>query len=146
MNKDEELSKYLAQIEQYKEQLSSLEMQLQYLQAAISDYDKGKITLKNLEETDDKTEILVPIGGSTYISATANDTKKVLFDIGSGTVTEKKIGDAIKKIGDAIKKIDERIEDLHKTQENLKSLMEKLQSEAMEISTKAQTLYAEQQG
>ena len=139
MNKDEELSKYLAQIEQYKEQLSSLEMQLQYLQAAISDYDKGKITLKNLEETDDKTEILVPIGGSTYISATANDTKKVLFDIGSGTVTEKKIGDAIKKI-------DERIEDLHKTQENLKSLMEKLQSEAMEISTKAQTLYAEQQG
>lgn len=138
MTKDEELAKYLAQIEQYKEQISSLEMQFSYLQAAINDYNKAKVTLEHLDKIDKNTEILIPIGGSTFINAVSTDTSKVLFDIGSGIVTEKNTQDVIDRI-------DKRLEDLQKTQDRLSSMMQQLQAEAIDISTKAQKLYEEQQ-
>jgi prefoldin alpha subunit len=139
MTKDEELAKYLAQIEQYKEQINSLEMQFSYLQAAINDYNKAKMTLENLDKAEKNTEILIPIGGSTFINAISTDTSKVLFDIGSGIVTEKNTGDAVNRI-------DKRLEDLQKTQDRLSSMLQQLQTEAIDISTKAQKLYEEQQG
>jgi len=139
MNNDEELAKYMAEIEQYKEQLQALEMQGQYIQTAINDYNKGKITLKNLENVKDNIDFLVPIGGSTFINAKSSNVTKVLFDIGSGYVIEKNIDEAIAKI-------DKRIEDLQKTQESLSSMMDKTQMEAMDISAKAQELYQVKQG
>jgi prefoldin alpha subunit len=138
MTKDEELSKYMMLIEQYKEQMNQLEMQSQYVQAAINDYNKAKITLENLSKADNGTVILLPIGGSTFIESTSKDTSKVLFDIGGGIVTEKKSEDAIKKI-------DERIEDLQKTQEKLLEMIQNIQNEAIQISNKAQKLVGEQQ-
>jgi len=98
MTKEEELSKYIALIEHYKEQIGSLEMQFSYLQAAIADYTKAKMTVEQLSKTDEDSEILLPIGGSTFINATAKNTSKLLFDIGGGVVTEKTSDDAIKKI------------------------------------------------
>lgn len=137
MTREEELSKYMILIENYKEQLNSLEMQYSYLQAAIADYTKAKMTLEQLIKTDDGTEVLLPIGGNTFISATAKSTSKVLFGIGGGIVTEKTSDDAIKKI-------DKRIEDLQQTQEKLSSMAQQLQTEAAEVSDKAQKLLAEE--
>ena len=71
MTKDEELTKYMALIEQYKEQMNSIETQFSYLQAAINDYNKAKITLEQLSNTESGAEILLPIGGCTFINATA---------------------------------------------------------------------------
>lgn len=140
MTKEEELSKYMAQIEYYKEQMSSLEAQFQYLQATITDYTRAKMTLEQLEKAENNSDILLPIGGSTYIDAKAKDTSKVLFDIGAGIVTEKKADEAIKKI-------DKRIKDLEKNQEEMNSMMQRLQNDATEVSVNAQKLYSElQQG
>jgi prefoldin alpha subunit len=136
MTKDEELSRYMILIENYKEQLNSLDMQYSYLQAAIADYNKAKITLEQLIKADDGTEVLLPIGGSTFVNATAKSTSKVLFDIGGGIVTEKTSEDAIKKI-------DKRIESLQQTQEKLSSMAQQLQTEATQISDKAQRLLEE---
>ena len=138
MTKDEELAKYMTLIEQYKEQMNSIEMQSQYLQAAIADYNKAKITLEQLSNTDTGTEMLLPIGGSTYIDAAAKNTSKVLYDIGGGIVTEKTTEDAIKKI-------DKRAEDLQKTQEKLITTMQQLQTDATEVYVKAQKILAEKQ-
>lgn len=138
MTKDEELAKYMALIEQYKEQMNSIEMQSQYLQAAIADYNKARLTIEQLSNTDTGTEMLLPIGGSTYIDAAAKNTSKVLYDIGGGIVTEKTTEDAIKKI-------DERIESLQKTQEKLITTMQQLQSETTEVYAKAQKILAEKQ-
>ena len=137
MTKDEELANYMALIEQYKEQMSSLETQSSYLQAAVSDYTKAKMTIEQLSKTSKGDELLFPIGGSTFIKATASDSSKVLFDIGAGVVTEKNPKDAITNI-------DKRIEDLQKTQERLLEIMQNLQNEAAGISQKAQNLISEQ--
>ena len=138
MTKDEELAKYMAIIEQYKEQMNQLETQSQYIQAAINDYNRARITIEKLSNAEKGTELILPIGGSSFINATTNNTSKVLFDIGGGIVTEKASDDAIKKI-------DQRVEDLRKTQDNIMETIQKLQNEATEISAKAQQLLAEKE-
>ena len=136
MTKEEELNKYMTLIEQYKEQMNSLETQSSYIQAAVADYSKAKMTIEQLSKTGKGDELLLPIGGSTFIKAAASDSSKVLFDVGAGVVTEKSSDDAITNI-------DKRIEDLQKTQERLLEIMQNLQNETAEISQKAQRLISE---
>lgn len=138
MSKDEELTKCLTLIEQYKEQINSMEMQSSYLQAIINEYNKVKLTLEQIIKIDKGSEVLLPLGGSTYIEANVNNPSKVLFDIGAGVVTEKTSIDAISKI-------DERIQELQKTQEKLLSIIQNLQNEATEVSAKAQQYLSEQE-
>ena len=138
MSKDEDLQKYMILLEQYKEQISQLEMQSQYLQAAAMDYGKAKITLENLSKTEEGSETLIPIGGGAFIYATLKNTSKVLIDIGSELVAEKNLEDAIKKI-------DVRIEELQKNQDKVNAMTEQFQAEAADISAKAQKIVNEQQ-
>jgi len=138
MTNDDELTKYMMLIEQYKEQLNTLENQSSYLQAAINDYAKAKITLKNLEKADSESEILLPIGGNTFVEAKTKNTSKVLIDIGGGLITERKPDLAIKKI-------DKRISDLQKNIEKIENMMKQIQNEATEISYKAQQMMQEKQ-
>ena len=93
MTKDEELAKHMALIEQYKEQLSQLETQYSYVQSAINEYTKARMTVEQLSKAEDGSDILLPIGGSTFIDATAKKTSNVLFDVGTGIVLEKPADD-----------------------------------------------------
>ena len=120
-------------IEEYKEQLASLETQFQYIQAAIADHTKAKLTVDQLGKNNDNASLLFPIGGGTYIDATANQTSKILFDVGAGIVIEKTTDDAINKLNN-------QIESLQQTQQKISSMVQKLQTEADEISKKAQEL------
>ena len=137
MTQDEELSRLMMIIEQYKEQLNQIEMQISYLQQAINEYNKAKITVENLEKNEKNSDILMPIGGGTYIDAKAKNTKKILFDIGAGYVVEKKSQDAVEKI-------EERTQELEKNIKRLQDIKTKTQNEANEVYQKAQTLYQQQ--
>ena len=136
MTREEELQSYLYAIEQYKEQIASLEMQFSYVQNAVLDYSKAKITLENLNNADKEVDVLFPIGGGTYVDAQAKKTSTVLFDVGAGIVMEKTSEDAIKNI-------EGRIEYLQKTQERIASMIQQIQSEASDLSMKAQKLVNE---
>ncbi len=137
MTQDQELSRLMMMVEQYKEQLSQLDMQISYLQQAINEYNKAKITVENLKENEKNSDILLPIGGGTYINANAKDTKKILFDIGAGYVVEKKSEDAIKKI-------EERTKDLKKNIDRIQEIKTNTQNEASKVYQRAQELYQEQ--
>ncbi|MBS3778005.1 MAG: prefoldin subunit alpha [Candidatus Thermoplasmatota archaeon] len=134
MNQEEEFQRYAAMVDYYKSQLESIENQNNYLQAAIMDYQKAKLTVKKLAETKSGKEILVPIGGGVYTYATSKKTSKVLTDIGSGIVIEKKPDDAVAVI-------DKRIKGLQENKESLTSMSEQIQDQMKEISRKAQAIY-----
>jgi len=133
MANDEEITRNLTMIEYYKEQLSSIDMQAQYLQAALTDFYKAKLTVEQLDKTDDGSEILIPLGGGTFINGSVKDPSKVLVDIGAGLVTEKTVDGAIKKI-------DDRIKELQENQERLMTMGQKLQNEATELSQRTQKM------
>ncbi len=133
MTKDEELQRYMIQIEQYKEQINNLEMQVNYIQSAVAEYNRAKITVENLEKLEKETDMIVPIGGGAFLNAKPTNSSKVLVDIGAGYITEKSYDDAVKKI-------ESRIEMLEQTQERVQSMMKQMEKEATEISQKAQKL------
>jgi prefoldin alpha subunit len=139
MTNDEEISRCMMIVEQCKQQMSQLEMQAQYIEAAIMDYNKAKITLEKLSEIESETDMIIPIGGGIFIDATAKKESKPLVDVGSGIVVEKNYEDAIKKI-------DERIEQIEKSQARLEEMMQQIQAEAAEADEKAQKLMSEKQG
>jgi prefoldin alpha subunit len=133
MGKEEEITRNLTMIEYYKEQLNSIDMQAQYLQAAVADFHKAKITVEQLHNADDKSEILIPVGGGVFLNGILTDHSKVLVDIGVGLVAEKTVDGAVKKI-------EERIKTLQENQERLMSMAQKLENEATELSQKTQQM------
>jgi len=133
MTKEEEITRNLTMIEYYKEQLNSIDMQLQYMQAAIADFYKAKLTVENIKKTTDQSEILIPVGGGTYINGIVNNSTKLLVDIGAGIVTEKTVDDAVTKIEERIKTYQENLE-------KLMNMAQKLQNEATELSQTTQQM------
>ena len=138
MNQEEEFQQYASLMDYYKSQLESLENQFSYVQAAINDYGKAKITIEKLGESVDDTDLLIPIGGGTFSYAKAKDTKKILTEIGAGIVVEKKPEEALKIL-------DRRIEELQKSQENISNVSQKIQTQLNEISEKAQNMFSNSQ-
>ncbi len=137
MTKDEEVSRYLMIVEQCKEQLNQLEMQSQYIQAAIMDYKKARLTIEHLKELEKETEMMFPIGGGAYINTIAKKQEKILLDIGANIVTEKTYDEAIRKI-------DDRIKNIEKSQIRLNDMTENIQKQGEEAAEKAQKLLNEE--
>jgi prefoldin alpha subunit len=136
MTQEDEITKNLSLIEYYKEQLNNLELQSQFLQAAIADYQKAKMTIQELNNVNNNTDIFVPVGSGAFIDASIKDTSKILLDIGAGYVTEKPAEEAVKKI-------EERIERLQENQKKLMEIVQQVQEQAIELSNKTQQLMAE---
>jgi len=108
-------------------------MQLQISQAALNDYTKAKLTLENLSKSTKEDDILIPIGGGTFIKGNLTENNKILTDIGAGIVTEKPLKDALAKV-------DERIKLMQDNRDKLINLAQKIQTEAAELSQKTQEL------
>jgi prefoldin alpha subunit len=136
MATEKTITQNLTLIEYYKEQLNSLDMQLQISQTALNDYTKAKLTLENLSKSTKEGDILIPIGGGTFIKGNLTENKKILTDIGAGIVTEKPIKDALAKV-------DERIKLMQENRDKLINLAQKIQTEATELSQKTQELMQE---
>jgi prefoldin alpha subunit len=134
MNQEEEFQRYAAMIDYYRSQLESIENQNNYVQAAIMDYQKAKLTVQRLAETQSGKELLIPIGGGVFTYAASKKPSKVLTDIGSGIVIEKKPEDAIKTL-------DKRIKGLQENQQSLNTMSNQIQDQMKEISRKAQAIY-----
>ena len=138
MTKEEEITKNLTLIEYYKQQLESIDAQLQYLQTVLSEYQRAKMTVEQLHAADANTEVLIPLGGGTFVNGSLKNTSNVLIGIGACLVVEKSIDEALLKLDDRIKKIQEN-------QEKVISIRQKIQSDAEDLSQKTQKMMEEAQ-
>ena len=138
MTKEEEITKNLTLIEYYKQQLESIEMQLQYLQSTLMDYQRAKMTVEQLNAVDDNSEILIPVGAGTFVSGSLKNASNVLIGIGAGIVIEKSVDEAMGKLDERIKRIQENLD-------KMVSLGQKIQFDAEELSHKTQQMMEEAQ-
>ena len=138
MTQEEEITRNLTLIEYYKQQLESIDMQLQYLQAAIADYQRAKVTVEQLHAVDDNSDILIPVGGGAFVNGTLKNASSVLLGVGAGLVMEKTVDETIAKL-------DERIHKVQESYEKVVSLAQKIQGDAEEISSKTQKMMEEAQ-
>ncbi len=115
----------MAQREKAEEELRRLSMEMRYLEqtadalqqrisminAALTDINYANMTLDGIEKEKENSEMLIPIGGSSYVKAKIADTNKVIIGLGSGVSIEKTLPEA-KLI------LKERLDELQKTMQS----------------------------
>src|SRR5512137_1026937 len=104
MTKDEEITRNLTLLEYYKQQLESIDMQLQYLQSTLADYQRAKITVDQLHDVDENSEILIPVGAGTFVNGSLKNASNVLIGVGAGIVIEKPVEETVVKLEERIKR------------------------------------------
>jgi prefoldin alpha subunit len=106
---EEEARKLSMQLRYFEQTAENLQQRLSMLNAALTDLSYANMTLESIEQEKENAQMLVPIGGSSYISVKLADANKVVIGLGAGVSIEKTVPEA-KVI------VKERMEELQKTQ------------------------------
>jgi prefoldin alpha subunit len=93
------------------------------MNAAMTDLTYANLTLESIEKEKENAEMMVPIGGSSYINVKLANPDKVVVGMGAGVSVEKTLPEA----KDIIK---QRLDELEKTrvqaQQQLSQIVERI--------------------
>jgi prefoldin alpha subunit len=88
----------------------ALQSRLSMINAVATDLTYANMALENLDKEKENAELLVPIGGTSYIKAKLDNPDRIIVGLGAGVSAEKTRQEA-KEI------IKKRLEDLGKNQQ-----------------------------
>jgi len=134
VKKREELEKLAYEYQLLQAQAQLLAQNLELLTIARNELSALKETLEGLKTIDSENpEILVPIGGGSFLKGTILDKERAVVSMGAGYSAEMPLENAIELINRRINEYDTAIQ---KTQEALRRLDGQLQ----ELAKRAQSL------
>jgi prefoldin alpha subunit len=105
---DEELRRLSMEMRYLEQTADALQQRIQMVNAAITDISYANMTLDGIEKEKENTELLVPIGGSSYMKVKLADSNKVIIGVGAGVSVEKTLPEAKATLK-------ERLDELEKT-------------------------------
>jgi prefoldin alpha subunit len=112
-NKDEEEFRKLTVELRYLEQTAdAIQSRVNMVNAVIADLTYSTATLEGLEKEKENADLLVPIGGNSFVKAKLANPDKVIVGVGAGVSIEKTLPEA-KEI------TKKRLDDLSKTRLSL---------------------------
>lgn len=88
---EELLRRLITQFQALETTYQEIRSRLNLLEAALSELSLASSTLNGIKTIDDESEILIPIGGGSFVKAKLSDSNNVVHSIGSGVSTEKTI-------------------------------------------------------
>lgn len=109
---EDELQKLSIEMRLLEQTAEALQSRMTMVNTAANDLLYAQATLEGLEKEGEKSEILVPIGGTSYIRAKLDNLDEVIVGMGAGVSVEKTREEA-KEI------IKKRLEDLDKTRKSI---------------------------
>jgi prefoldin alpha subunit len=123
---EEEIRKLSVELRYLEQTAEAVQSRISMVNTVIADLTYSNMTLEGLEKEKEGSELLVPIGGSSYVKAKLGNTEKVIVGVGAGVSVEK----TIPEVKDMVKK---RLEDLDKTrmslQQQFTQIVEKIKSD-----------------
>jgi prefoldin alpha subunit len=105
---EEELRKLSVEMRFLEQTAETLQQRVSMINAAMTDLTYANMTLEDLEKEKEDAELLVPIGGSSYVKTKLANPDKVVVGLGAGVSVEKTLQEA-KAI------VKERLDELQKT-------------------------------
>lgn len=105
---EEELRRLSIEMRLLEQTAETLQQRISMITAAMTDLSYAQMTLESVEKEKENTELLVPIGGGSYLKAKLAAPDKVVVGIGAGVSVEKTLQEA----KDLVK---ERLEEMEKT-------------------------------
>ena len=91
---EEELRKLSVQLRLLEQTAETLQSRINMLNAARTDLTYANMTLDGLGKEKEKAELLVPIGGSSYVEVKLANPDKVVVGLGAGVSVEKTVPEA----------------------------------------------------
>lgn len=132
---EQELRQAMSALEVYRVQLQSIAENMQLIQMSQEELARARETLLQYKNADAGSDILVPIGGNSFVFAKASDSSKAIVGIGTGISVEKSMDDAVRTM-------EERSNELTDSMRKLAERREALEAQAEQLS---QTVQAEMQ-
>lgn len=105
---EEELRRLSVEMRYLEQTAEALQQRISMVNAAITDLTYANATLDGIEKEKENVEMLVPIGGSSYVKVKLADPNKVIVGMGSGVSIEKPLAEAKATLK-------ERLDELEKT-------------------------------
>jgi prefoldin alpha subunit len=109
---EQQVQEDLQRLDAYRNQLSAMVQQLQYLQASRADHLRARESLEGLERIGGRGELLIPIGGEAFLRGTPEADAKVLIGMGSGVVVELDRPKVVEMLAERLTKIEEASQEL----------------------------------
>jgi prefoldin alpha subunit len=128
----------LARLEAYRDQLAALVRQQELVRMSLESHARAQQTLEELEGFELDREMLIPIGGETFLKAAPRSKEKVLLGIGSGIVAELDRARALEVLK-------ERRSQLEKSEQSLLGQVRRLEQEAANVQVRVQAMYQQAQ-
>ena len=132
-NKGEEELRRLSVEMRYLEQTAeALQQRISMVNAAIADLTYANMTLDGVEKEKENAELLVPIGGNSYVKAKLADTSTVIVGMGAGVSVEKPLAEARVTLKE---RLDELEKTLNAAQQQFTQVAERLNSSRGRLET-----------
>ena len=133
---EEELRRLSVEIRLFEQTAEAVQSRINMVNALITDLTYASMALEGLEKEKEKSELLVPIGGNSYIKAGLMNPDKIIVGMGAGVSVEKTRQEA----RDIIKN---RLENLGKTRTSLQQQLAQVAEKIDEDREKFEALAAE---
>ena len=133
---EEELRRISVEIRLLEQTAEAIQSRLNMVNAVATDLTYASMTLEGIETEKENSELLVPIGGSSYIKAGLVNPDKIIVGMGAGVSVEKTRQEA----KDIIKN---RLENLEKTRMSLQQQLAQIAEKITEDREKFEAMAAE---
>lgn len=104
-NNQEELRKLSVELRLLEQTAESLQQRINMMNAAQTDLAYANMTLDGIKDEKDNAELLVPIGGSSYINVKLANVDKVVVGMGAGVSVEKTLPETKKIVNDRLSEL-----------------------------------------
>jgi len=133
---EEELRRLSVEMRLLEQTAEAIQSRINMVNAVIADLTYASMTLEGLEKQKENAELLIPIGGNSYIKARLEKPDKVTVGIGAGVSVEKTLQEA-KEI------IKRRLDDMEKSRVSLQQQFSQVLERINEDRERFEELVAE---
>jgi len=133
---EEELRRLSVELRFLEQTAEAIQSRINIVNAMMTDLTVANMALEGIEKEKENSELLVPIGGSSYIKARLENPDKVIVGMGAGVSVEKTLQEA-KEI------IKKRLESVEKTRISLQQQLAQVVERISEDREKFEELAAE---
>ena len=124
-NAEEELRRLSVEMRYLEQTADALQQRIGMVNAALTDINYANMTLEGLEKEKENSEMLIPIGGSSYVKVKLADPNKVIIGLGAGVSVEKTLAEAKVTLKE---RLDELEKTMHAAQQQFSQVAERINS------------------
>lgn len=122
-----------SELEMLKNRAKNIQEQIKNINSRVLELMESVSALEQLKNYGKGDEVLIPLGSNSFTKAKLLKTDKIMMNVGSGVMIEKKIEEGKETIEEQIKVLENVEENLKDRLGDLRVKMEKLQMELSEL-------------